>query len=336
MNARSEKTFFVGSDHALRQRPIAASFAAVLILVGCSGTPRAAEPPPRTELTVPSPSPPPDTPSARFRHHRSNVVVGTGTPNHRARDVLAIAGDAVVVDAKIAYGPTDKDLSDEDVRIDRETSDARWAEVGIARTDRDGRIHFGAGALPVGSHRLRVTVIGDGSSADLSVVVVPGGQSIFVSDVDGTLTESETAEFPALLKKQLPAVHPSAPDVFKKLVGRGLVPVYLTARPEWLLARTRAFLAKNDFPPGVVVTEKNHAGGYGSSAAAFKKRELELLVANGRTKIEWAFGNMPSDAETYASFVTDPKRRVFYRYTDAAFGGRRIDSYGDLLPDVSP
>ena len=45
-------------------------------------------------------------------------------------------------------------------------------------------------------------------------------------------------------------------------------------------------------------------------------------------------GNMPSDAETYAAFVRDPRRRIFYRYTDATFGGRRIESYDEVLADV--
>jgi len=245
-----------------------------------------------------------------------------------------VAGDGIAIEAKIAYGPADKDLADEDIRIERETSKARWAELGVARTDHDGRVRFSAGTFPLGSHRLRLTVIGDGSSTELSVVVVPGGQSIFVSDVDGTLTESETAEFPALLRRQLPAVHPAAADVFRKLAAKGFVPVYLTARPDWLLARTRELLATNQFPPGVVLTERSAMGQYGAGAAAFKRNELEVLVANGRTKIEWAFGNMPSDAETYATFITDPKRRVFYRYTDAAYGGRRIDSYEEVAADL--
>jgi hypothetical protein len=326
MNALAKKT---SSDHALRQRRLAASL--LVFVVGCAGTPSKSEPP-----SVPSP-PAPDVPApAGFRHHRSRVVVATGVPNHRARDVLAVAGDAIAVDAKIAYGPADKDLSDEDVRIERETSAASWAVLGSARTDRDGRIHRSVGSLPLGSHRLRVVVVGDGSSTELSVIVVPGGQSIFVSDVDGTLTESETAEFPALLKRKLPDVHPAAADAFRKLAAKGLIPVYLTARPDWLVPRTREFLATNQFPPGVVLTERNATGQFGSGAAAFKRKEIEALVANGRTRIEWAFGNMPSDAETYAAFVPDPKRRVFYRYSDTSYGGRRIESYAELLTDLTP
>lgn len=330
MNAPSVKTFF---DHALRQRLAAASIAA--FTAGCAGTPAKSEP--QAPSTIPPPAPPssPADAAKAFRHHRSRAVAALGSANHRARDVLAVASDAISIDAKIAYGPADKDLADEDVLIERE-GESHWFTLGTARTDHDGRFSWSAGVFPVGTHRIRLTVVGDGTSTELSVVVVPGGQSIFVSDVDGTLTESETAEFPALLKRKLPEVHPSAAQVFRKLTSKGYVPVYLTARPDWLLPRTRQLLATNEFPPGVVVTERNASGQFGAGAAAFKKKELEALVANGRTKIEWAFGNMPSDAETYAAFVPDPRRRVFYRYTDAAFGGRRIESYADLETELPP
>jgi hypothetical protein len=317
-------------DHALRQRLAAASLLALAI--GCGGPPTTGEPT-KGALPPPAPSAPADAAKA-FRHRRSRAVAAPGAPTPRARAVLAADGAAAASDAKLAYGPADKDLADEDVRIDREIAGPAWSPIGTARTDRDGRIHGSAGALALGSHRLRVTVIGDGTSTELAVVVVPRGQSVFVSDVDGTLTESETAELPALFERKLPDVHRSAAEVFRKLAGRGLVPVYLTARPDWLLARTRRLLATNEFPPGVVITERSTSGRFGSGAAAFKKRELESLVANGRTRIEWAFGNMPSDAETYAAYVGDPKRRVFYRFSDTAHGGRRIESYDEVIADL--
>lgn len=331
MSAPSAKSSL---DHALRQRLVAAPI--ILLSIACAGTPAKSESPPHVASppAPPAGSAPADAAKV-FRHHRSRAVVATGTPNHRARDVLAVGGDAIGVDAKIAYGPADKDLVDEDVRIEREVSGRSWSTIDTGRTDHDGRVHWSLGTLPFGSHRLRITVVGDGTSTELAVVVVPSGQSIVVSDVDGTLTESETAEFPALMKRKLPDVHPYAAEAFRKLAAQGFVPVYLTARPDWLLPRTRQFLAANQFPPGVVITERNTTGQLGSGAAAFKRREIEKLVERGRTKIEWAFGNMPSDAETYAAFVRDPRRRVFYRYTDAAFGGRRIESYDEVLSEIA-
>jgi phosphatidate phosphatase PAH1 len=157
---------------------------------------------------------------------------------------------------------------------------------------------------------------------------------VFVSDVDGTLTESEVAEFPALAVGKLPLAHPHAAMVFKRLTARGLVPIYLTARPEWLMARTRAFLEENEFPPGIVCTQRNKSGGYGASAAAFKKTELERIAAIG-VRIDWAFGNMPSDAHAYSSIVANARQRVLLRYEDEAFGARRIESYEELLAELN-
>jgi len=143
---------------------------------------------------------------------------------------------------------------------------------------------------------------------------------------------SEVAEFPALARRELPDPHPYAAAAFHRLADRGLVPVYLTARPEWLLPRTRSFLALHGFPPGIVVTRRDKSGGFGSSAAAGKLVELERLAAS--FTIGWAFGNMPSDAHAYAKVVRDPRRRVLYRFDDTVHGGRRIESYDELFEEL--
>jgi len=253
-----------------------------------------------------------------------------------------VVGEPQQLEAKLAYGPTDTDLKDEDVLFRYEPPDGTGLrDLGVVRTSLDGPGDDGGRArftippdraLPVGRHVIRATVLGDGSEATFSVVVVPNDQAVFVSDVDGTLTESEVAELPALASGNLPAAHPHAALVFQRLSARGLVPIYLTARPDWLTGRTRAFLQANGFPPGVVITRKDKSGGYGASAEAFKRAELEQLAQ--RVRVEWAFGNMSSDASAYASIVRDPRRRILYRHDDAEHGARRIDRYDELLSDL--
>jgi hypothetical protein len=97
------------------------------------------------------------------------------------------------------------------------------------------------------------------------------------------------------------------------------------------MGRTRAFLQEHAFPPGVVCTERNKTGDYGASAATYKKRELQRIAASG-VRIEWAFGNMPSDAEAYHAVIPNA-RRVLYRRDDKAYGAQRIESYAELLPE---
>ncbi len=278
--------------------------------------------------------------SNAFRHLRSRAVIASGSPNHRARDLIVAEGALQTIEAKIAYGPIDKDLVDEDVRIEHLVGD-RWEMLATVRTSDDGpdcdggRARFvipGDRAVGVGRHRIRVTVVGDQSQAELALVVVPKKQPIFVSDIDGTITVSEIAEFPAMARGELPDPHPYAAAAFHRLAERGHVPVYLTARPEWLLPRTRAFLELHRFPPGVVVTRRDKSGGFGSSAAAGKLMELERLAED--FTIAWAFGNMPSDAHAYSKIVSDPRRRVLYRYTDELHGARRIESYEEIYGEL--
>ncbi len=306
------------------------------------------EPPePQTPVgisTVPH-LPMPDAPPihaapAGFRHKTSRIVATSGHPHHRVRDLLVAVGAEQKLEAKLAYGSGDRDLHDEDVVFDLEREPGTWDRSKVVRTSKENAGDDGGRAylvverpLELGRHRVKVTVVGDGTSAEGFVVVAAPRQRVFVSDVDGTLTSGEWAEAPALAHGVLPAPHPDAARIFGVLAQRGLVPVYLTARPEWLLPRTRAFLQNSGFPDGAIVTMRTKSGSFGDQAAAFKRGELARIASS--FDIAWAFGNMPSDAAAYSQFVKDPKRRVLYQLTDAVHGCRRIDAYGELASDVA-
>lgn len=315
-------------------RPVHRPFVAAILLLGAG----ACGPPHDAGAGTPTKSV-----HGTFRNKRSRLVTGLGAANHRGRDALFVVGEPQLLEAKFAYGLVDKDLEDEDVLIEEELPGGGGrVEVVTVRTTKDGpnddggRARFEipkADALGPGRHVFRFTVIGDGTQAELSIVVVSPEQAVFVSDVDGTLTASEVAEFPASFNGRLPAAHPKASTVFQALAARGLVPIYLTARPEWMTGRTRAFLQANAFPPGIVHTRYDKSGAFGDGAARFKRAALERLAQ--RVRIAWAFGNMPSDAEAYAPLVPNPQRRILYRQDDATHGARRIDSYAELLGEVA-
>jgi phosphatidate phosphatase PAH1 len=314
--------------------------------------PSAAGPPAAPAATQAAPAAAqPAAPAAprAFRHNRSRFIAASGDPCHRGRDQIVVAGEPQWLIAKFAYGPEDKDLKDEEVAIFVEPhGSAGWVPLGAARTTRDGdratdgvtdsggRVYFAVPApraLPVGRHRVRLVVGGDGTSAELALHVVPPGQAIVVSDVDGTLTTSEFVEVSALARGELPDANAGAPEALRALAAQGLVPVYLTARPEWLTGRTRAFLARHGFPAGVLHTKSDKSGALGEAAAAFKRDELAALAGKG-LRIAWAFGNTPSDAAAYARFVAGAGRRILYRYTDMLYGGRRVDDYRALLAEL--
>jgi len=117
------------------------------------------------------------------------------------------------------------------------------------------------------------------------------------------------------------------------LARKGYRPLYLTARPEWLSSTTRDWLAGKGFPPGIVHTTSISGGASGAAATTYKSNELALLASKG-LKPGFAFGNTSSDADAYndASILPLPDR-IFYRYTDSAWNGRRIDDYGPLLSE---
>ncbi len=293
-------------------------------------------------------------PSTRAWRHalRSMTITALGGPKHRGRD-LVLAPDAnQTILAKFSYGPTHKDLTDEevDVFVQRDCASG-WEKIGTTVTttnstghsavegveDDGGRVYFEVPSnkrLGPGLHRLRLVVAGDGTSTDLLVDVLPPDAPVFVSDVDGTLTGSEMEEFGDAVTGDIPETHDGAAEAFRVLVSKGYHPIYLTARPDWLTGRTREFLAKRGFPLGVVHTSLTTTGaGFGSAAARFKSDELADLAKRG-IKPRWAFGNKPSDSDAYASSVEKPNQRVFFQI-DGAFVGRRIDSYTELLPEFS-
>lgn len=310
-------------------------------------TSRICPPVPACDAPLPDLGPPRD-----FRHTLSEVVVGTGFPNHRGRDLLLREGEAQAIIGKIAYGVVDKDLKDEevDVWLLRGCGGA-WEQLGTALTTRDddhaavegvpdtgGRIYFDvpAGrALGPGRHRVHLSVAGDRTGADLFIQVVPEGIEVFVSDVDGTLTVGENEEFIALLEGELPAVNDGAAEALTALAGRGYLPLYLTARPEFLVGRTRELLAVNGFPPGLVHTTTDGIGAIGGDAAAFKSADLGQALTERGHVAAYSFGNTATDAQAYdAADVQPVGNRFFFAFDDEGQAGRRFDSYRDLVDEL--
>jgi hypothetical protein len=298
-------------------------------------------------------APPAPAPAAGFRNVASRLAAAAGPANHRGRDLFLNPDDPQWVIGKLAYGAIDKDLEGEDVDVYllrlcegdweklndapvRTTADGEHATVeGVE--DSGGRIYFSIPAakkLAPGRHRLHLRVRGDNSGTDAFVEVVPAGAPIFISDVDGTLTISENEEFSALLAGDLPPANDHAAAMFRILVKKGFRPIYVTARPEFLVQRTRDFLRSNDFPPGVVHTTLGLTGALGDAASNYKTGELQGLAGKGLVP-SYGFGNTATDAVAYENGKLLPlKQRVFFKFDDAKFGGRRIESYGELQAEL--
>jgi phosphatidate phosphatase PAH1 len=278
------------------------------------------------------------------------LVTNRGEPVHRGRDLFLNPEDPQLVIAQFAYSLSDIDLDDEDVDVFvQRDCKSGWEKLGTATTttggqphatvegvsDHGGRIYYPIPKdkrLGPGRHRLRLVVAGDGSSTDLFLDIVPKGTPTFISDVDGTLTSSETIEAVALAAGVVPETHKDAPEVFQALAAKGYRPFYLTARPEQLVNRTRQFLEAHGFPPGIIHTSTSMTGaGSGDSAAEFKKGELAMLAKKGLVPT-YGFGNRASDAAAYAT-ISPENHRVFYQI-EGDVKGRKIQAYTEMLSTV--
>ena len=292
---------------------------------------------------------PPDPGVARgFVHASSRFAASLGNPNHRGRDSFFGPGEAQWIIGKFAYGLLDDDIQGEEVDIYLLRGCAgQWERLGSALTTEDdshdpvegvadsgGRVFFqipAAKLLGSGRHRVHMVVAGDRSSADAYIEVIAPGTPVVVSDVDGTLTTSENEEFSALLSGGTPVMNPEASNLMAALAAKGYRPLYLTARPELLLERTREFLSGHGFPGGIVHTTLTLSGALGDAAASFKTAELADLAAKG-ARVAYAFGNTESDADAYATVAG--AERIFFQFSDDEHGGRRIESYAELLDEV--
>ena len=290
-------------------------------------------------------------PERDFEHTSSSIFSATSNPHHRGRDLFVNPGEPVWVIGKFTYGLVDKDLKDEEVDVWMLRDCAgTWEKVGTSITteegahptvegveDSGGWVYFQLPSniqLGLGRHRFELVVAGDLSHVPVYVDVVEPGTPIIVSDVDGTLTTSENEEFTALLTGDTPQANPDAATVLHTLADKGYRIFYLTARPEFLVERTREFVRDRGFPPGLVHTTLNTTGATGEEAVAYKSGELAAIAARGLVP-SWAFGNTITDAEAFASAGIEPAdQRVMYLFEDPDFGSRTIPSYTSLLPEL--
>jgi hypothetical protein len=298
-----------------------------------------------------SPAMPDVGPRRRWHRGRSHVISVPDLANHRGRDAIVIDGHEQWIIGKLAYGLADKDLKGEEVDLFVERGcGGAWEKLATVQTtheeahatvegveDSGGRVYYRIPKekeLAVGRHRVRMVVAGDHTFTDLFIEVIAKDAPVFVSDVDGTLTSSEAVEYRKLLEGTLPDPQADAVAVLSALASKGYRPIYLTARPEWLTGRTHAFLGKHGFPPGTVHTSTSLTGLLGDDAANFKALELARLRSVG-LDIRWAFGNKESDTFAYESAGLFRDARCIFLRLDSPKGGRRIEAYRELIPEVT-
>jgi len=271
-----------------------------------------------------------------------------GPALHRGRDQIVVKGQPVWIHAKFTYGLADADLKKEKVDVYlSQGCNSPLKKIGETMTSSEGQFptvegvedsggrvfaklsDFGIDSLPIGRHRVVLAVQGDNSTTELYINVIQANTPIIVSDIDGTLTESELAAVGDLVNVSA-KVNPGAASAINALYQKGYQVIYLTARAEWFASKTRAWLKSNGFPPGTLRTTQSKVGYSGDKAAAYKLAELnQFKVMTGRAP-SFGFGNKTSDVKTYLNMAIPLRNSYYFKLEGEADGGIIHDDYTKL------
>ncbi|MBC7661155.1 MAG: phosphatidylinositol transfer protein [Chitinophagaceae bacterium] len=288
-----------------------------------------------------------------FKSLRNMAIAKIGAYSHRGRDIIALPGKPLWIIGKFTYSYIDANLTDEPVDIYiSEGCSKGWQKIAQTKTthskehetvenvaDDGGRIFVELTSLgvnlPIGRHKILLVVPADNSYAEMYVDVVDPGTPFVITDVDGTLTSSEWAAATEAWA-QIPEAHPNAAETFQQFYNKGYHIIYMTARADWFIYRTRLWLNKKGFPPGTLRTTSSQLGFNGIAASLFKTSELALLKTNTGIIPSFAFGNKPSDVEAYGKAGISPTSSYYFGLTDTdPLGGTIHSDYGALTKTFS-
>ncbi|MCI0652219.1 MAG: hypothetical protein L0Z55_10090 [Planctomycetes bacterium] len=216
-------------------------------------------------------------------------------------DQISRPGERVAVTAKIEVdgpGPFKRDkeaLAVEFAAAGATLGTATTADEGIAALEIDAPANKGITWLRVtpvdrGSYRLA-------EQPDGGALFVVGTETpIIVCDIDGTITAGDEWDWDTLVRSEGPAALPGAADVLT-LLARSNAIVFLTARDDGLLNRTRAWLDIKGFPRSPVLCRDWRLGSL-SKTGEFKTRILTSLMERF-PNLRWGIGNTAGDCQAY-------------------------------------
>jgi hypothetical protein len=253
---------------------------------------------------------PPMADLAPFRHGKNRFLKKVGTPRFRGFDLIAAEDDPVqTLGGKLAYTAADSDVAGEDVHVYACFPEG-WRLLNRTQTGHDGRFEIelaGNERLPPGMRDLYAHVPGDQRGARFLSYVAPRGEAAVVTDVDGTLTESEDAILGTVLFGDDISHQRYAPRALA-IAAAGRPVIYLSSRGDQYTEVTRRWLALHGFPTGPLRLARAAITKPGSATVAFKAaalRALPLPIAAG-------LGNRASDVAAYARAGLPPARILIH------------------------
>ncbi len=259
--------------------------------------------------------PVPVGPKGAWRHIvASPLVTVLGHPLHRGIDLIATTATAVQhIKGEITYGVEDKALEDEAVEVFA-CLDTGWKLIGQALTDGEGLFDLplsGAQRLPVGQRPLFLSVIGDRSGTDMIALLATPGGTLAVSDVDGTLTTSESAYPDSLVTGNPVAAWDGAPQALSALQKGRYRMVYLTSRGRRFTQDTRSWLKAHGFPVGPLHLAAALLTAPGQPTVDYKAGAMMDMTKEQLT-IQVGIGNRQSDIQAYQQNQV-PAQHIFVK-----------------------
>ncbi len=173
---------------------------------------------------------------------------------------------------------------------------AAWQSAGRVATDANGRYELPEPSLPAVDTPAYAVLEGDGSCAEHYSYRLAPGTKVIVTDIDGTLTQSD-AELLVQVgdPSYTPAMKKAAPELLQAWADKGYRIIYLTARPHILRVETRVWLREQGFPPGPVITSDDTD----NDPHLYKEAWIARLKLTFDWNVVAAYGNADTDIFAY-------------------------------------
>ncbi len=250
-------------------------------------------------------------PALGFSRLRDRIALRFARPDHRGIDLIATTQAPQIVAGKVGYGITDKPLGGAAVDLYACLA-GHWQPLGTARTRANGRFSYelrGSHRLPPGLRDLYMSVRADRSGARFLAYVAPAGTRLVVSDVDGTLTGSESAFIKAVFYGAKVSAQPGAAEALRAARSSGAQVIYVTARGDRFTDETRHWLGTHGFPRGPIRLVPSLYVMPGAATVAYKRDVLKGLAGFA---IAAGVGNRASDVSAYTDAGV-PASKIFVK-----------------------
>ena len=281
-----------------------------------------------TELRCPVPGPLPfvlDDTTWRIPDDANNVTLEPRL-KHQPADVLGnpdvgfargdLAGDAplesghyiargVMARTENNRGLFAEEITSELVSLWQYSEAGGWQQLGSQETGTfaDGNpgqyaIDTGSGFPPADFVVLYAVLNAEPSCGAHYMFAMPTGRQVVVTDIDGTLTESDDEIVTQVSDGNYdPLEKASASAVMRAWFAKGYPVIYLTARPHLLRSESRAWLDAHDFPPGAMITATDFV--FDESARVYKGAWVKRIRNDLGWDVVAAYGNADSDIQAY-------------------------------------